>query len=498
MMKLVLLDYSRYELLVDFMNDVLKEYHIRERRLDVGAKARIYRVLSILLSSNYSKKQSGIVSYERNEKDNRNPYVLCDGNLIYETNLEEMPILLHTKAYNYLFDSKLLKTMQNYFLIEQIPLEGLQLRQAQAMGLGTKHYYKFTKAARKLVPKNPKWEAVNDETAEFMKKYFIKKNRLEDELYLHLIEMLPEFEFKLPKLDVFLERHKDKHTKKIHHKRTPEELMKANYSRMQNFNQYDVDQLICNSSSCEEKWSGRFYSPITSLSKYCRRYLIHSATQSHLVELDIQTCQYHMINRVLRTLFGDECTGNLHTHLSTGINVYVEIAKYMHYVPSPSQQQIGTAKQEAFGRLFSGFTEPKDNSLWEMQRSYEAINTLYPDLINAVELLKDLDIENFEKTLSWRDQLDLLDEEDLMKKLKVELENMHRKVSFASTCMEVQVMKNVWRRLNDAGIVYLTMHDAVYVTPDKETVAKGLFEQALKDELGYIPTVRAELMDGSK
>lgn len=44
-MKLVLLDYLRYELLVDFMDDVLKEHRIRKRRLNTSAKARIYRTL---------------------------------------------------------------------------------------------------------------------------------------------------------------------------------------------------------------------------------------------------------------------------------------------------------------------------------------------------------------------------------------------------------------------------------------------------------------------
>jgi hypothetical protein len=264
---------------------------------------------------------------------------------------------------------------------------------------------------------------------------------------------------------------------------------------MQSFNQSDLDGFIFKCKSDINSWGGRFYAPPAYMKAFTRKYLQVKNTNRYLIELDIQSSQFHMLNTVLIEYLGEGCTGDFDKDLRSGIYIYEKIAQHAFTTTIPSDEQKKQIKSAMFHHAFKGSFRPTKQTTPEDLKILEVVNSLYPDFVNAIKNLQHRKIRQFSKTLPfWFKHL-----KKRSAKYKECLNtNRHRKVSFSATCKESEVMKRLWAAMYKAGKSFITVHDAILIDPADRDIAMELLQNILLDELGYIPAIRETQMSPPK
>ena len=476
------------------------------RNLRWDHESNLLLFLSAMITSNYRIKEVGIVSYEssnRGRKKNLNPYLLCNGKFIYDVEYGDMPILLPTEAYRMLATGSVLETLEDHLkLIERHPIES----HLKPYGTQSEHYFLLTAEGKKLLPAPVEFIELNKSQSKKLKDYFRAKNCTKKNEYKRLTNMLPSFEFHVPKEKVFKERHLvecqnfyefynlenlgDSESERF--KRTPEELLKIIYNQMINFNNTDLDAFIMKCTSDSDRWGARFYALPAYIKSLARNYLRSRETGSYLVELDIRNSQLHMINAVLEENFGNGCTGQFGKDLRNDVDIYIRIAQEAYQTSKSTDEQRVKAKVDGmFSSLFSGTFKPANNASEEKKNLLNAVKKLYPDLVTSVEKLKSVRIPGFQKTLPFYADFHAVGSNE---KKKIQRDNDYRKVSFCATCKETEIMKQVWNALYKEKIKYTTAHDAVFVDPKDLDIARSRFDEILKEKLGYLPYVKVKYL----
>ena len=449
----------------------------------------MFLAISLWLTQNYFKKQSGIVSFKTNGRTRQlNPYLLCDGQHIGRVEYYEMPILLSTADYQLMTGSATAQRLINLGILEKTEFSELQQLQLIGLNQETKQYFKLTELGKTLIPDNPEWRNLNSRELRKVRKYLHRKNGTEELIYKKLIKGLANFEFDLPDFDTFKELNIDEFIGSDY-QIPPDELLKITYGQMQAFNHRLAENFIFKCSSDINSWGGRFYATPAFIKSFARAYLISRKTGEHLVEIDIQTSQFHMLNAVLRELFGNDSTGQLHADLMTGVDIYSKVENDVNNSTGRNEDQRNIIKKCMFTCFFNGSFTPTGKTKSDVKRTMESVKKLYPELVESVERLQHTRVAGFSRTYPF-----------YFKYLKAGSRKYkrshaliaHKKVSFSATLKETSIMKEIWAELFKQDLEFVTVHDAVLVCPSDVDEAKKIILEILEAELGYKPVLKTK------
>ena len=458
-------------------------------KLRRDCRNNMFLAMSLWMTQNYFKKQSGIVSFKTNGRTRQlNPYLLCDGQHINRVEYYEMPILLSNADYRVWTASATTQRLIDLGILEKTEFSERKQMQLSGLNQESKQYFKLTELGKTLIPEHPEWRELSHREHSKVRKYLHLKNGTQHPIYKKLIRGLSDFLFVPPDFETFKVLHAGEFTGDDY-QISPDELLKITYGQMQAFNNRTDDNFIFKCSSDLNTWGGRFYATTGYIKKFARSYLVSKATGEHLDEIDIQTCQFHMLNAVLRELFGPDATGQLHIDLVSGVDIYSKIENDVNNSIGRNEDQREIIKGCMFNCFFKGSFTPTWKTKPDVKKTMESVKKLYPKLVESVERLQHARISGFSRTYPFYFRY-LKNGSRKYKRAHAVI--AHKKVSFSATCKETAIMKKIWAELFKQGLQFVTVHDAILVCPNDVTIATTIILDVLEAELGYKPVLRAK------
>jgi len=188
-----------------------------------------------------------------------------------------------------------------------------------------------------------------------------------------------------------------------------------------------------------DAFAGRIHTPITNFHRTHRPYILIDG--QHTIGLDVTTMQPLLLGKILLNKVGKNEFTNW---IDAGEDVYIKL-----------QQAAGLAtRDEAKKRFFEILFAPPSNSLADMFGDNDWIR--------------------------WINKYKRADEPSNPHGTR-----HHTNLAWLLQTTEVEVMRKVWQALNDAGIVFLSVHDEIIVKEMEMHRAESLFRKVLDMEFAF-------------
>jgi len=204
----------------------------------------------------------------------------------------------------------------------------------------------------------------------------------------------------------------------------------------------------------DDSFSGRHHNFFTYNDKKFRKYMFRRT-----YEIDIAYCQPILLADHLYKTFGSN-----------------SFSDFMSREYSDIYEYLGDTREQGKSEFMSifGLTFP------------HKFKSIFPD---SYEILQDIKHGNPESLLRWSegrflrtDKRLTLEGEQLQKAFKIG-ELHYKAIVLMMQIKEVEMMNKVWRNLKSNGVIFIPVHDSVYIDVGFLSKTERIFEETIKEEI---------------
>ncbi len=189
-----------------------------------------------------------------------------------------------------------------------------------------------------------------------------------------------------------------------------------------------------------DAFAARVHTPITNFHRAYRANLLIDSLPT--VGLDVATMQPLLLGKILKKLIG---VNDFSDWIERGEDVYIMLQKYANL----------ETRDQGKKRFFEIIFAPPTDELAKMFGQ--------SDWINWINRFKTLRIPENPRNL----------------------EKPHNNLSWILQRAEVKLMHKVWKQLNEAGIVFLSIHDEIMVKENDRCTAESIMRSILDNEFKF-------------